>query len=509
VPTYVLRSLGILWRFKAYWLSFGLWISLYYAIGLTLSVEPRAVILGNKNVKLVNFSPDSKFLLTRNESDEPFRPKGDFHFWDVDTGQECEILPKYWSEMDDVLFSPNNRLIAGCNRNSCIRLWDIQGKEVVGEIKVRTEFDNHVWCQFSPNSKILAFHDYQEGWQEHEWITFWDIEKKKVRGVIEVNRYHLLFSLDGKRLTTQTRDKHEAKTKVQVWDLGDESTPVSLVREYKLPEEVVAFAPDYESYVTIKNLSEDEKDVEIELWDLETGQLRAKTRYFDKETRIQGISFSPNGRLLVARCGGGGQLDWVSRTSIWDVQDDLRCLGTWTPEAKASDDGCWLAFPQETGAELLTLPHLNQREPLEVPGDYNPWLWSSYNGHHSSPECTFSPDSKWAVITGLAHDHMANPIMDWILVKVMGKSPATTTYLSRLWDVSKSQDVAVFVDDRDQPLFSPDGRTIATRHQDGSVKLWDLPIHKPRAKQLGWSFGLWFVAMGVVCLVRRMLRRKR
>ena len=64
------------------------------------------------------------------------------------------------------------------------------------------------------------------------------------------------------------------------------------------------------------------------------------------------------------------------------------------------------------------------------------------------------------------------------------------------------EEIATFADCR-QALYSPDGKTLATLHEDGTVKVWDIPAaRKPILRICGVSLVLWLMVMVGVQLRR-------
>src|SRR5262249_54139193 len=93
-------------------------------------------------------------------------------------------------------------------------------------------------------------------------------------------------------------------------------------------------------------------------------------------------------------------------------------------------------------------------------------------------EGVFGPDGKTVVITGLGRNRKEHPIIP--LLYKLGLVDRFDNYLhvARLWDVERPQELACFPDCQ-QALYSPDGKTLATAHRDGTIRLWDVPPRKP------------------------------
>jgi WD40 repeat protein len=61
-------------------------------------------------------------------------------------------------------------------------------------------------------------------------------------------------------------------------------------------------------------------------------------------------------------------------------------------------------------------------------------------------------------------------------------------------------------DDCYQALYSPDGKTLATAHADGTVRLWDVPPRKPVLAIVGTSLVLWLSVLVGIRLWGRLVR---
>ena len=128
----------------------------------------------------------------------------------------------------------------------------------------------------------------------------------------------------------------------------------------------------------------------------------------------------------------------------------------------------------------------------------------------------FSPDSKTVVITGLGRNRNsfgrsqnAGPMTTWLSDLGIWKQPSYGyDGVARLWDVERCKELACF-EDCDQVLYSPDGKTLATAHRDGTVRLWDVPPRKPMLAILGTSLVLWFALLLSIQLGQQFFRRLR
>ena len=99
----------------------------------------------------------------------------------------------------------------------------------------------------------------------------------------------------------------------------------------------------------------------------------------------------------------------------------------------------------------------------------------------------FAPDSKTVLVTGLTARENSTAFTDFVSQYFPAFKPTSTLtssslHVVRLWDVESAQEIGTIWDCR-HALFSADGKTLATCHHDGTVKVWDAPhrANQPRA----------------------------
>jgi WD40 repeat protein len=118
----------------------------------------------------------------------------------------------------------------------------------------------------------------------------------------------------------------------------------------------------------------------------------------------------------------------------------------------------------------------------------------------------FGPHGKTVVIAGLGRNRKVGPIIDWLAQRGLSLPSDDYVRVARLWDVERCQELACFPDCQ-QALYSPDGKTLATAHTDGTIRLWDLPPRKPVLAILAASLVLWFALLPGIRLGKRLVRR--
>ncbi len=114
----------------------------------------------------VEFSPDGKQLAASGADN------GTVTLWDVATGQITGMLEHGdRSDVHDLAFSLDGRLLAGGGTGSAVRIWDVASGEVVHKIPL----NNGIYgLAFSPDGKILALASCNRVAQ------LWDVESGKM-----------------------------------------------------------------------------------------------------------------------------------------------------------------------------------------------------------------------------------------------------------------------------------------------------------------------------------------
>src|SRR5262249_25540550 len=150
-----------------------------------------------------------------------------------------------------------------------------------------------------------------------------------------------------------TAATHDHRDRVMVWSWHGDG-PVRLVKQYQVRSNEVVFSLDATEFVTVRR---SERDVaEISIVDLETGRTRLTLSDRDEQTDIQSVAFGPDGRYLITSGGGGPQLDWKTRSVVWDISGrKARQVGTFFTDPVLSPDGRFLAVREETQVTLKEL----------------------------------------------------------------------------------------------------------------------------------------------------------
>ena len=197
---------------------------------------------------------------------------------------------------------------------------------------------------------------------------------------------------------------------------------------------------------------------EVSLWDLKTGQPKANLPV--KDIPVHSVAFSPDGLTLATSSSG------VERgTQLWDVKTG-QLKGTFKKAAGTvafSPDGETLITGiGESKLRLWDVKTLQEKTTLPV----------------SSNSVAFSPDGQTLASVFRAQVKLWPESLS--LASVYGDEV-------RLWDVKTGQARVTFQQHGavKSVAFSPDGLTLASGSDNGTVKLWDLKTEPAKTTFVG------------------------
>ncbi|MEU2629246.1 WD40 repeat domain-containing protein [Kitasatospora sp. NPDC007106] len=381
------------------------------------------------DVNAVAFSPDGRILAAGDNS-------AGISLWDVANRTRLDILGGgHTSAVLDIAFSPDGRKLISSGNDGRLIMWNIipQNPMIVTTVP-GTGKDYSGSPAFSPDGNILAF-------PTDGGVLLWDIPRQARLARLPGSGDHPAFSPDGRTLATI------AGTDILLWDVARRSKTATLAGATPTdPASTgVVFSPDGSTLAAAANRA-------VVLWDVARRE-RVATLIPQEgdDYQVHGLAFSPNGRLLAA--GGYG----FNRIIIWDV-------------AKKAQRSAFSSGSGETVYRLSFSPKGDvlawkalESANTAVGGDFGIILWdikakarrTTYTLHAALGEAVaFSPDgsmlasdgggvSLWSIAQG---EQMAILTVPW------NPDP---TYLRG-------------------PVFSPDGRFLATTGSDNSIVLWDV-----------------------------------
>ncbi len=348
--------------------------------------------------------------------------------YDVQSGDALTLLMAHTSNVNTIAFSPNSNILASGSTDKIVRLWDIS----TGELQ--HAFVGHAGgvfdIAFSSDGKVLASASIHE-------INLWDIStkthKQRVRRYTYSGTSRISFNNSDKLIVAEV-DTNKNKT-IELTDLMSELTenPQKKVLEgQEHPVRGVSFSPDGEILVSVGMRKT------FHFWDVNTGKQR-KILNGDTDD-VSGVFFSTDGKSLVT-------VDKNKAMHIWDIA---------TGEKRSTIKGNFKS------SRLVDIIHNGESiVSKDINGSIN--LWNSDNAIHQK---TITGHATWN------HDVLFNPDGSIVATREGWRSKNI-----HLWDLNTGKYRSTLLGHKKQIYsiaFSPDGKTLASGSADKTIYLWDV-----------------------------------
>ena len=386
------------------------------------SGEQRDVLQTGQGVVWgVDFSPDGALIASAGSD-------GSAKLWEVESGREVGALEGHAQAVWDVNFSPDGERIVTASADGTAKLWERAGEEVstlsghVGAIRT---------AEFNPDGNLVvtAGHDATA----RIWNLEGQVPLKLDAGGDAAGE--AAFDPTATRVATASSDGA-----VRVFDLeggGREVTTIDVASEANEPVDQmigVAFSPDGDRLVAGGT------PAMAAVFDAESGELDLRLDEFSRP--IISVEFSPDGDRVL------GMSAQHATAPIWDATTGELQREFYTDpggirlpvgtDAAFSPDGELVATADE---EAVRIYDANDGAVVaDIPG---------FDGYARSVE--FSPDGSRLLAAG--DDGTA-----------------------RAWEVETGEEVRVFRGHRGEVLdasYHPDGTLVLTAGRDGTARFWD------------------------------------
>ena len=419
--------------------------------------QNKQILTGPGNgVSSIALSPNGQILASGNHDYT-------ICLWDVDTATHIATFEEHKSYVSSVAFSPDGKTLASGSGNNTIRLWNANTGELIKILKGHKDYVNSV--AFSPDGQTLA------SGSEDDTIRLWNANTGELIETLKGHRYQsVAFSPDGQILASGSVDDT-----IRLWN-ANTGELIKILKGHKDYVNSVAFSPDGQT------LASGSIDGTIRLWNVNTGEpLNTLEGHKDREGhkhRVYSVAFSPDGKTLASGGSISTSRGWKGTIGLWDLvssQHKYSIFRHHATDLAFSPDGQTLA----SGGDRVILWDpitRHQKQVLNTAGDriaFSPDGQILAFGNSTGPIHLWDPNTGKLQDTFTLPTYTNNPRINSFVFSPDGQTLASVGDGITLWNVNKGWEKAWRRFSGRALSFSPDGQILATTSGNAPTRLWD------------------------------------
>jgi WD40 repeat protein len=362
--------------------------------------------------------------------------------WDASSGEQLHVLSGHTSFVRSLAFSRDGTRLATGAKDGTVHVWDVATGQELEVLKLRGGVVQSL--AVSPSGRYLASGLDDGTVRIRDWQRGEDLETLRGHaGFVQA----VEWSPDGKRLVTACRQDKTAR----LWDVFAIQPRCVLTNKVGGPVFGLSFSPDGRRLVA--NVGEHAKSRYVCVWDARTGHQMAIHSWDPLQQRVMALTFSQSRRAIWFAPQYNGAI------VIWDFEDgDPRHVAL--AEDQSLRQASWAAL-NPAGTRLVT---------AHEDGTIRSWdattgalLASQPDNEPATRGLVFSPDgTHLARFVNDGHVLLEKLIVDGTL--------ATTRVLPAGFKWRGGQSA---------PAISPDNTRVAMGcGEEGAVQLWDVKTQK-------------------------------
>jgi WD40 repeat protein len=433
----------------------------------------RLILKGHtKRINSVALSLDSRYLVSGSDDCQ-------IRIWDIKSGVCLKILSGHTKAVEKVIIHNDCKTLVSCGSDGLIKLWNIPSSFCIqtldghsdrvfsidispdGKSLISSSFDQTIRCwnlnefectkiirepsesdrmysvKYSPDGKFFA------GSSSDKTIKLWSLKSglciRKFVGHDDWVRA-ISFSNDGLKLLSGSDDKT-----VKIWDVITGEC-LKTLEGYSAQIRALSVSPNGDEIF----VGCEDNSLQFIQWE-KNEHVRARSRSLAHDSRINGISFNPDKRLLATASFDKTVKLWNLRGSV--AFDEIAILKGHTGCVNTvlfSPDSNFLA---SAGADCsVKLWNLKTRNCVSTLTGHNDWIWT----------LAISPNSE--LVASGSDDQSA-----------------------KIWDVKSQRCIASFDKHSggiSSVLFAQEGKALITGCKNGTIYIWNI---ETGVCQCSWS----------------------